>query len=181
MVVLYNKAGTVLICYPGGKSGGFTIPDSVTSIAGYAFWQCSGLTSIVVDASNTGYSSQDGVLYNKAKTVLIQYPGGKSGGFTIPDSVTSIGDGAFGGCTGLTSVTIPDSVTSIGDYAFYHCSGLTSVTIPNGVTSIGDYAFECCTGLTSLTIGNSVTSIGDYAFGLHRFDQRDHPEQCYEH
>ena len=79
---------------------------------------CTGLTSIVVDASNPVYSSQDGVLYNKAKTMLIQYPGGKSGGFIIPGSVTSIGDYAFYGCTGLTSVTIPDSVTSIGDGAF---------------------------------------------------------------
>ena len=83
---------------------------------------------------------------------------------TIPNSVTSIGDYAFYGCSGLTSVTIGDSVTSIGDYAFYGCSGLTSVTIPNSVTSIGDYAFYGCSGLTSITIGDSVTSIGDFAF-----------------
>ena len=162
--VLYDKAKTVLRQYPGGKSGGFTIPDSVTSIGDYAFWECSGLTSIVVDASNPFYSSQEGVLYNKDKTVLIAYPGGKSGGFTIPGSVTSIGDGAFGGCTGLTSLTIPNSVTSIGDYAFWQCSRLTSLTIGNSVTSIGDYAFEFCTGLTSLTIPNSVTSIRNRAF-----------------
>ena len=79
-------------------------------------------------------------------------------------SVTSIGQCAFYGCSGLTSVTIPNSVTSIGNYAFSNCSGLTSVTIPNSVTSIGDYAFAGCSGLTSVTIGNSVTSIGDYAF-----------------
>ena len=79
-------------------------------------------------------------------------------------SVTSIGESAFHGCSGLTSVTIPNSVTSIGGYAFSGCSGLTSVTIPNSVTSIGDYAFRGCSGLTSVTIGNSVTSIGDYAF-----------------
>ena len=79
-------------------------------------------------------------------------------------SVTSIGDWAFDGCTGLTSVTIGNSVTSIGDWAFSGLSGLTSVTIPNSVTSIGDWAFNNCTGLTSVTIGNSVTSIGGYAF-----------------
>ena len=71
---------------------------------------------------------------------------------TIPNSVTSIGDNAFSGCTGLTSVTIPNSVTSIGNRAFDGCSGLTSVTIPNSVTSIGWRAFYECTGLTSVTI-----------------------------
>ena len=66
---------------------------------------------------------------------------------TIPNSVTSIGEGVFSGCTGLTSITIPNSVTSIGDYAFYGCTGLTSITIPNSVTSIDYYAFSSCTGL----------------------------------
>ena len=75
-----------------------------------------------------------------------------------------LGDGAFSGCSGLTSLTIPSSVTSIGNYAFYGCSGLTSLTIPSGVTSIGEMAFNGCSGLTSLTIPSSVTSIGDWAF-----------------
>ena len=83
---------------------------------------------------------------------------------TIPDSVTSIGDGAFRDCTGLTSIAIPDSVTSIGDYAFFGCTGLTSVIIPDSVTSIGGWAFEGCTGLISVTIPDSVTSIGGLAF-----------------
>ena len=83
---------------------------------------------------------------------------------TIPNSVISIGNYAFSGCTGLTSVTIPNSVTSIGYRAFYRCSGLTSVTIGNSVTSIGEYAFADCSALTSVTIPNSVTSIGNGAF-----------------
>ena len=83
---------------------------------------------------------------------------------TIPNSVTSIGTNVFRDCIGLTSVTIPNSVTSIGDYAFHSCTGLTSVTIPNSVTSIGNYAFNGCSGLTSVTIPNSVTSIGSSAF-----------------
>ena len=82
----------------------------------------------------------------------------------IGTNVTSIGNAAFSGCSGLTSVTIPSSVTSIGDGAFEGCSGLTSVTIPSGVTSIESSAFSGCRGLTSVTIPSSVTSIGEYAF-----------------
>ena len=141
-----------------------TIPNSVTSIGDWAFSDCSGLTSINVASDNSNYCSVDGVLFNKDKTTLIQYPGGKQGAYTIPNSVTSIGNNAFYECTGLTSVTIPNSVTSIGEWAFAYCRGLTSVTIPNSVTSIGRDAFYNCSGLTSVTIGNSVTSIGDGAF-----------------
>ena len=83
---------------------------------------------------------------------------------TIPNSVTSIGNGAFYECSSLTSITIPNSVTSIEDWAFYECSSLTSITIPNSVTNIGDEAFESCSGLTSIEIPNSVTNIGTYAF-----------------
>ena len=83
---------------------------------------------------------------------------------TIPSGVTSIGDKAFRGCSRLTSLTIPSGVTSIGDWAFSGCSGLTSLTIPSSVTSIGNYAFYGCSGLTSLTLPSGVTSIGNYAF-----------------
>ena len=83
---------------------------------------------------------------------------------TIPESVTSIGYGAFSYCSSLISVTIPESVTSIGGEAFIGCSGLTSVTIPESVISIGGYAFAGCSGLISVTIPESVTSIGISAF-----------------
>ena len=143
-----------------------TIPDSVTTIGGSAFYCCYSLTSIEVDADNEYYSSDlFGVLYNKDKTTLIQYPiGNERTEFTIPDSVTTIGDCAFAACTSLTSVTIPDSVTTIGDYAFRDCDSLTSVTIPDSVTTIGKYAFRDCNSLTSVTIPDSVTTIGKYAF-----------------
>ena len=142
-----------------------TIPNSVTIIGWYAFESCSSLTNITVDSSNKYYSSADGVLFNKNKTVLIRYPMGNARtSYTIPNSVTSIGSSAFHWCDSLTSVTIPNSVTSIGTWAFSDCTSLTSVTIGNSVTSIGGDAFISCSSLTSVTIGNSVTSIGDGAF-----------------
>ena len=137
----------------------------MTSIGDYAFLDCTSLTTITVDAGNLNYSSVDGVLFNKLQTLLVQYPAGiLDNSYTIPDSVTSIGDYAFYYCTSLTSVTIPDSVTSIGLLRSISCTSLASITIPDSVTSIGVAAFESCTSLTSVTIPDSVTSIGDYAF-----------------
>jgi len=141
-----------------------TIPNSVTSINEQAFSNCNNLTSFEVENANPSYSSENGILFNKAKTVLIQFPANKSEIYTIPSGVTSIGNYAFFSCSGLISVTIPSGVTSIGNYAFSGCSGLTSVTIPSGVTSIGNYAFSGCSGLTSVTISSGVRSIGNYAF-----------------
>ena len=83
---------------------------------------------------------------------------------SIPNSVTSIGNDAFGYCSGLTSISIPNSVTSIGYGAFHYCSSLTAISIPNSVTSIEDNVFLCCSSLTAISIPNSVTSIGDGAF-----------------
>lgn len=83
---------------------------------------------------------------------------------TIPDGVTSIGEGAFASCSGLSSLTIPDGVTTIGYYAFYGCSGLSSIDIPDGVTTIGIYAFAECSDLTSLIIPDGVTTISEYLF-----------------
>ncbi|MBQ7985713.1 MAG: leucine-rich repeat domain-containing protein, partial [Clostridia bacterium] len=142
-----------------------TIPDSVTSIGDQAFAWCQNLTSISVNKENIDYCSQDGVLFSKSKAKIICYPQGKKDtSYTIPGSVTFIGDWAFNYCTGLTKITIPDSVTSIGDWAFNYCTGLTRINIPDSVTSIGDWAFKNCTGLTSITIPDRVTSIGGYVF-----------------
>ena len=139
-----------------------TIPNSVTSIGDFAFSYCSSLSSIVVETGNTTYDSRDksnAIIETATNTLVI---GCKN--TIIPNSVTSIGDGAFEFCSGLTSITIPNSVTSIGVGAFRDCSSLTSITIPNSVTSIGYMAFYKCSSLTSVIIPNSVTSIGNYAF-----------------
>ena len=142
-----------------------TIPANVTSIDDYVFGGCPKLIQINVDPSNSVYLSENGILFNKEKTELIKCPEGKTeASYTIPDSVTSIGNDAFAGCRNLTSITIPDGVTNIGYSAFYDCNNLTSITIPDGVTSIGGGAFAGCRNLTSITIPDGVTSIGDYAF-----------------
>ena len=133
-----------------------TIPSSVTDIGSSAFGNCKVLTGIVVAAENPNYSSADGVLFDKDKTTLIQCPGGKQGEYTVPNSVTSIGNNAFANCFLLTSVEIPNSVGEIGVQAFSSCIGLTSVTIGNGVTSIGGYAFYYSSKLASVTI-NATT------------------------
>ncbi len=128
------------------------IPDSVTHIGIEAFYGCTELIAITVTEANPNYYDEDGVLFSKQNT-LITYPIGKSTAiYTIPDSVTSIGQGAFYGCAELTDITIPDKVASIGNWAFKDCTGLTSITIPDSVTSISDSAFRDCTGLTDIAV-----------------------------
>ncbi len=181
--VLFDKRQTVLLQHPGGKTGSYTVPNSVTSIwlyafaycdgltrvsipnsvttiAMYAFLNCTNLTAITVDALNPAYSTLDGVLFDKRQTTLLQYPGGRARSYTVPNSVTRIGDVAFGGCTSLTNVTIGNSVTTIGYYAFLNCTSLTNVTIPESVTSIEHYAFYWCTSLTGVYFQGNAPSLG---------------------
>ena len=126
-----------------------TIPNSVTSIGSYVFSGCGSLTRFVVDVNNLNFSSANGLLLSKDGRVLIR---GVNGVVAIHDTVTSIAEGAFYGCNGLTSVTIPNSVTNIGNDAFQYCSRLESVDIADGVKEVGNYAFSNCTNLTSVTI-----------------------------
>ncbi len=143
-----------------------TISSGVRSIGSEAFYGCLKLTSIMVDSQNTVYASVDGVLFNKSKTTLIEYPKGKNGApYIIPDGVTSIGSYAFYNCEFLTSITIPSSVTSIGDWAFECCRNLETIALPDGLTKIGSNVFSNCDSLVSITIPGGVTSIGYYAFG----------------
>ena len=150
--VIYTDGNEkILVSYRGANTE-LILPSYITKINQYAFYRCTGLTSITIPDSVTsiGYAAFSGC---SGLTSV-----------TIGNSVTSIGDSAFAVCSGLTSVTIGSGVTSIGNDAFAGCTSLTGVTISDSVISIGDSAFSWCLGLTSITIPDSVTSIGNSAF-----------------
>ena len=150
--------------FTGSSVQGISIPASVTEIGAYAFDGCSSLTNISVNTGNSNFSSVSGVLFDKAQTTLIRYPGGKSGSYSgIPGSVTSIGDRAFYSCR-VTGVTIPAGVASIGDYAFYSCTSLTRLDMPDSVTSMGSHVCDGCTALTSASLSSGLAGIGAYTF-----------------
>ena len=190
---LINIVGSDVTLYIGGQmlEGELIIPDSVTEIKSYAFYNCAELTSVTIGNSVTSIGNY--AFYNCNGLTSVNYSGdiaswlgisfGNSSAnplcyagnlyvndqllsdLVIPDPmINAIKDYAFYNCTGLIYVTIPDSVTSIGNYAFNGCSGLRSAIIDNKVTSIGEYAFRGCTGLTAMTLEGAVTSVGSSAF-----------------
>jgi hypothetical protein len=172
--VLFDKQQTTLIACPGSLAGGYSIssdvtniqadafygctrltdiavPGSVIGIGTHAFGDCSSLTNIFVDPLNPAYASMGGVLFNKDQTLLIQFPGGLGGNYSIPDRVTSIGESAFLCCL-LNTINISTGVRNLGDYAFYGCTNLTDFLIPKGVTNIGYWVFGSCNSLTNIAV-----------------------------
>jgi hypothetical protein len=119
--MLYDKIQTRLIQCPGGKAGEAAIPATVTNISSDAFRGCTSLSEIIVDASNLTYCSLGGVLFDKSHSTLIQYPPGRTGAYTVPDGVTTIGDRSLYYCPNLTSLILPEGVTNIGIAAVYDC------------------------------------------------------------
>ena len=119
-----------------------TLGTNVANIGVNTFDHCPSLIAITVDVGNAFYSSLDGILFNKSQTTLIQYPAGRTGGYTIPKSVTSIGYGAFAGSAHLTNVTIPNSVTNIGGNAFYSCISLTGICLQGNAPTLGSSVFD---------------------------------------
>ncbi|MFZ0829383.1 MAG: leucine-rich repeat domain-containing protein [Verrucomicrobiia bacterium] len=145
--VLFNQTQTLLIQFPKSKTGGYAIPNTVTKIGDYAFYNKYVLNSVTIPNSVT--SIGENAFGNSLLTAIV-----------IPDSVTNIGGGAFGECIWLTNVMIGSSVATIGETAFVDCHSLTNIEIPNSVTRIENDAFENCSRLTSIIIPDSVTNIG---------------------
>ncbi|MDR1023034.1 MAG: leucine-rich repeat protein [Prevotellaceae bacterium] len=161
--VTFIGASAFSSCYLNMVS--VTLGKNVEHIGSMAFAGCFALVAFVVAAENSHYSAaENGVLFNREKTTLVVYPGAKARGYTVPNTVATIGDNAFNGCIRLTSVIVPGSVTHIGDRAFANCTRLTSINIPNSVVTIGAFAFSPCESLTSVTMGNGVAVLGDNAF-----------------
>lgn len=140
-----------------------TIGSSVERMGEDVFAGCTSLTKIDVNSQNTFFSSENGVLYDNGKTMLIKCPAKKRGSLTIPNTVHTICDEAFYDCSRLSNLSIPGTVTTIGKYAFYRCTSLTSADLCS-VTDIGVFAFQYCSNLTSISLSNTITSIEDYVF-----------------
>jgi hypothetical protein len=184
--MLFNANQTTLVQCPVGVSGavGFpatvtsldfdsleycknitrvSIPASVTSIGGNAFYDCSSVKSFTVDTNNSKFSSLNGVLFNKAQTSLIFYPLAVPGIYSVPTGVTTIGSGAFGDSPALTGIIMPDSVTTIGSGAFFGCPKLTSVTLGRDVASLAGSTFQSDV-FTNIIIPAALTNIAASAF-----------------
>lgn len=140
-----------------------TIPPNVSSIGLAAFVEGlseSSLTEIKVDPENPYFSEKDGVVFSKDGTKLIVFPSGRSGDYQIPDGTVSVGDYAFYYCVNVSSITVPGSVRSLGEGAFGNCSSLTKAVLNEGLEEIGEYAFQSSSGIRDIIIPASVKSVG---------------------
>lgn len=185
--ILYNKDGTELKCCPAGKSGKITLPGNVQTIGNYAFrgcrkiesitlpsslekiesdvfMYCDNLKEINVDAGNSNFKSEDGILYSEDGVELIRYPDRKAEIVKIPAGVRTIGIGAFKDCTKIKEVELPLGVTEIKPFAFADCSSLRTIKFPAGLTKIGQAAFQGCKNLISVELPEGVSDIESYTF-----------------
>ena len=150
--MLFDVSQADLILFPLGLGGSYAIPNSVTNIGTSAFYECRGLTSMMLPNSVASIGSE-----------AFEFCYGLTN-LDLGGGIRNIGTAAFFYCSGLTSVTIPGSDSNISSYAFYNCSGLTKLDLGSGVSNIDEQAFFGCVNLPRLTIPNSVTNIGSGAF-----------------
>lgn len=139
------------------------IPAAVDAIGSKAFMLCNGLTELTVDAANESYSSENNIIYNKDKTLLVAAMSTFSGHLDVPLTVKGIGENAFVECDGLTSINL-GNVSVIHDFAFFDCKGLTTVTLPSSLERLGFGAFFNCTHMSALNMNDNLKEIGERAF-----------------
>ncbi len=179
---LLTKDGTKLVDCPEGKYGHITIPygvermvsgafrdcekltavticDTVNELWASTFSYCPNLTAFYVTEANAKYSSQDGMLYNKDKSVLVACPRAIGGAVVVPSTVVRIFDDTFYGCQGITSLTVSDGVQTIGNCAFMDCTAVETVYLPDSVTEISYQAFSGCSSIKSIALPSKINSI----------------------
>ncbi len=142
-----------------------SIPSSVERIGYGAFMDCSNLSMINVAESNGSYTSEDGVLFTKDKSCVVQYPvARKSQVYLLPETISIIGGGAFRNCKNLTTIHLPNNIYIIEQEAFSYCSGLLNIALPDNIVEIGNAAFRSCSSISECILPNKLTSISDYLF-----------------
>ncbi len=140
------------------------IPANIEYVEGKITYGCNNLTAFNVASENPNYSSIDGVLFNKDQTQIQEYPYGKKGAYTLPNTVMEIYEENFSEYPNLTAITTGDGVLRIGKKAFYQCRNLTKVTFGSSVEVIGQYAFQGCSALDTVIFSPGITTIGNGAF-----------------
>ena len=177
----YNRH--IVVACPGAKGPSLSLEATIDSIRPQAFYGCKALTSlslpsalsaigqnpfvfcenlaeINVDQNNVTLASRDGVLMSKDGHTIVSYPNGRSGAYTIPNSVASVEAGPFLCSTELSALTVPSTCTAIGNWAFLGCTGLGSVSLPPTLSSLGTEAFSGCTNLQTVISGGApLTSV----------------------
>ena len=184
--ILFKKDGDALFLFPCGIQGDFTVPEGVKEIGDGAFFSSSlttlkisasvekigtgiidfaeNLKAINVDENNKHFSAYDEILFNKKQDALILVPTGISGEHVIPDTVKSLGEGAFYSCAKLTKITLPEGLEEIPMLAFAGCASLKEVVMPESLKAIGDRAFAGCQAMTTFTVPANVSDFGTYVF-----------------
>ena len=177
-LVPWKKNGDIIIevviksGVTGVGSGAFTgctalkkvsISDTVKKLDLNAFSGCTALEAFAVEDGNEAYASADGVLFNAGKTLLISCPVGKTGAYTVPETVTEIEKSAFT-ASGVESVSMSDAVNAVGEGAFSNCSKLKSVVLPKGLKELKKSLFSGCSALEAISIPDSVKTLGEGVF-----------------
>lgn len=151
------------------------LPKTLQALGEFTFAECTGLKEYAVAEDNPYFEAEDGILYTEDKTCLLRYPAGReTESYTIPDTVTTLGNVAFA-YNKMKSVTLPDSLTTLGKMSFSDCTGLTEITVPAQVATIPEYCFYRCKNLKKADLNNNITTIDFAAFACTAIESIDLP------